>query len=92
MHIVININSINFSISLQDSDVLVYVVFAFGIISMFKYVPSMPADCDKAEDSSHVTVRGILTGDYCDVMWASIRLKSSLTQFCVQQHVQINNK
>ena len=92
MHIVINMNSINVSKSLQDSDVLVYVVFAFGILSVFKYVPSMPADCDKAEDCPDVTVRGILTGDYCDVTWASIRLKSSLTQFCVQQDVQSNNK
>ena len=51
----------------QDSVVLVYVVFAFGILSMFKYVPSMPTDCDKAEDCPRVAARGILTGYYCEV-------------------------
>ena len=51
----------------QDSAMLVYVVFGFGILSMFKYVPSMPADCDKAEDCPDVAARGILAGYYCDV-------------------------
>ena len=60
-------NSVFKSIVFQDSDVLVYVVFAFGILSMFKYVPSLPADCDKAEDCPDVAARGILTGHYRDV-------------------------
>ena len=46
----------------QDSVVWVYAVFGFGILSMFKYVPSMPPDCDKAEDCPDVAARGILTG------------------------------
>ena len=60
-------NSVFKSIAFQDSDVLVYVVFAFGILSMFKYVPSMPADCDKSEDCPDVASRGILIGHFRDV-------------------------
>ena len=44
----------------------VYLVFGFGFLSMFKYIPNMPSYCTSEEECRGQAVAGILTGEFCD--------------------------
>ena len=90
---------------LLTSNDWIYVVFVFGLLSLFKYVPHAPADCVLHEKCCRRAVASIVTGQYWwqqvshgrffPMKWCHISIKASQitgSSIIAPKFVQANTK